>query len=163
MFWVSLNINYNWSLTYFWNQLLITSTQMNINKSHEITVKHFQMKVQVYNYYSDYHICTIAERDLALHNTTFSSVSCMRLEWCSTAVTYCVTMSPHVWNKHVSTQCVCNILQKLTTIYQYQSHEITPIWVQKRIYDMQLVTIKICCCNDIDFIQKVAFIPKDIN
>ena len=53
---------------------------MNINKSHEITVKHFQMKVQVYNYYSDHHICTIAERDLALHNTTFSSVSCMRLE-----------------------------------------------------------------------------------
>ena len=53
---------------------------MNINKSHEITVKHFQMKVQVYNYDSDHHILTIAETDLALHKTTFSSLSCMRLE-----------------------------------------------------------------------------------
>ena len=51
----------------------------------------------------------------------------------------------------------------MTTIYQYQSHEIIAIWVQKRLYDMQLVTIQICCCNDIDVIQKVAFIPKDIN
>ena len=53
---------------------------MNIDKSHEITVKHSQMKVKVYNYFSDHHILTISETDLALHNTTFSSVSCMRLE-----------------------------------------------------------------------------------
>ena len=53
---------------------------MNINKSHEITIKHSQMKVQVYNYFSDQHILTILKTDLALHNTTFSSVSCMRLE-----------------------------------------------------------------------------------
>ena len=32
MFYMSLDINYNWGLTYFSNQLQITSTQMNINK-----------------------------------------------------------------------------------------------------------------------------------
>ena len=37
---------------------------MNIDKSHEITVKHSQMKVQVYNYFSDHHILTISETDL---------------------------------------------------------------------------------------------------
>ena len=102
---------------------------MNINKSHEITAKHFKMKVQVYNYDSDHHILTIAETDLALQKTTFSLLSCMRLEWCTTTVMYCVTMSPHVWNKHICTQCVSNILQKLATIYQYQSHEIIAISV----------------------------------
>ena len=40
----------------------------------------FEYQLQLYNYYSDHHICTSAERDLALHNTTFSSLSCMRLE-----------------------------------------------------------------------------------
>ena len=87
------------------------------------------MKVQVYNYFSDHHILTISVTDLALHNTTISSVSCMRMEWCTTTVMYCVTMSPHVLNKHVCTLCVPNILQKLTTIYQYQIHEIIAIQV----------------------------------
>ena len=44
---------------------------MNIKKSHEITVKHSLMKLQVYNYFSDHHILTISETDLALHNTIF--------------------------------------------------------------------------------------------
>ena len=55
---------------------------------------------------------------------------------------YCVTMSPHVSNKHVYTLSVPNILQKLATIYQYQSNEIIAIGVNKRLYDIQLVTIK---------------------
>ena len=55
---------------------------------------------------------------------------------------YCVTMSPHVSNKHVCTLCVPNILQKLTTIYQYQSNKIIAIGVNKRLFDIQLVTIK---------------------
>ena len=54
--------------------------------------------------------------------------------------------------------------KKLTTIYQYQSNEIIAIGVNQRLYDIQLVTIKICYCNDIDFIQKVLpFMSKDIN
>ena len=49
---------------------------MNIEKSHEITVK--MMNRKVYNCSSHYHILTISETDLALHNTTFSSISDMR-------------------------------------------------------------------------------------
>ena len=75
---------------------------------------------------------------------------------------YCVTMSPHASNKHVCTVCVPNILQKLATIYQYQSNEIIAIGVNKRLYDIQLVTIKICYCNDIDFIQKVLHVCLQI-
>ena len=36
-----------------------------------ITQKHFQTKVQVYNYDSDYNILTIVEKDLAFQNMTF--------------------------------------------------------------------------------------------
>ena len=75
---------------------------------------------------------------------------------------YCVTISPRVSNKHVCTQCVPDILQKLATIYQYQGIEIIGIGVNQRLYDIQLVTIKICYCNDTDFIQSVACRYKDI-
>ena len=61
-----------------------------------VTKKHFQTKVQVYNYYSDYHILTIAEKDLALHNTTFSALSYITLQSCTITIMYCVTMSPYV-------------------------------------------------------------------
>ena len=69
---------------------------MNINKKNGITWKHFQTKVQVYNYDSDYHILTIVEKDLAFHNTTFSALSCITLQSCTITIMYCVTMSPHV-------------------------------------------------------------------
>ena len=41
------------------------------------------------------------------------------------------------------------------TIYQYHSNEIIPVWGYERLYDIQFITIKICCYNDIDYIQKV--------
>ena len=71
-------------------------------------------------------------------------------------------MSPHVSNKHVCTLCVPIILQKLATIHQYQSNEIIAIGVNKRLYEIQLVTIKICYCNDIDCIQKVLHVCLNI-
>ena len=39
-----------------------------------------------------------------------------------------------------------------------KSNEIIASGVNKRPYDIQLVTIKICYCNDIDFIQEVLHV-----
>ena len=75
---------------------------------------------------------------------------------------YCMTMSPHVWNKNIRTVCVPNIWQKLT-IYQYYSDEIIPIWGYERLYDIQFITIKIYCYNDIDYIQKVLHLCLKIS
>ena len=69
---------------------------MNINKKNGIIWKHLQTKVQVYTYYSDYHILTIVEKDLALHNTTVSALSCITLQSCTITIMYCVTMSLHI-------------------------------------------------------------------
>ena len=58
-------------------------------------------------------------------------------------------------NKHTSILCVPNISQTLATIYQLQPNEVIAVAVKKRLHDSQLVTVKICYCNDIDYIQKV--------
>ena len=70
-----------------------------------------------------------------------------------------------VWLYHLMSQInmsVHNVFliyyQKLATIYQYQSIEIIGIGVKQRLYDIQFVTIKICYCNDIDFIHKVLHV-----
>ena len=69
---------------------------MNIDKkSHEISVKHSQVKVKLYDCPSHHHVFTISETELELHNTTFSWVCCMRLEWSTSTAMYCVTMSSH--------------------------------------------------------------------
>ena len=64
-------------------------------KCHEISVKHSQLKVKLYDCSSHHHILTISETDLELHSTTFSWVCSMRLEWSTSTAMYCVTMSPH--------------------------------------------------------------------
>ena len=48
---------------------------MNVNKKMELHKKQLQTKVQVYTYYFNYHILTIVENNLALHNTPVSGLS----------------------------------------------------------------------------------------
>ena len=69
---------------------------MNINKKNGIILKHLQTKVQVYTYYFNYHILTIVEKNLALHNMTVSALSCITLQSCTITIMYCVTMSLHI-------------------------------------------------------------------
>ena len=46
----------------------------------------------------------------------------------------------------------------MLTIYQHHSDEIIPIRGYERLYDIQFITIKICCHNDIDYTQKVLYV-----
>ena len=70
-----------------------------------------------------------------------------------------------VWLCHV--MCEINMsLHNVCIIYykswqQYINSKVMKLLLyEKGLYNMQLTPIKICCCNDIDFIQKVAFIQK---
>ena len=67
---------------------------------------------------------------------------------------YTVWLCHLIFNKHTSILCVPNISQTLATIYQLQPNEVIAVAVKKRLCDSQLVTVKICYCNGIDYIQK---------
>ena len=81
-------------------------------KSYEISVKHFNMKVQVYHCSSNHYMFTISETDLVLHDTIFSLVCCTRLELCTSTAMYCVTMSPDFSNKQFGRLFVPSAWQK---------------------------------------------------
>ena len=139
----------------YWTDYKLQVPKWILIKSTEISVKHCKMKVKVYDCCSHHHILTIPETHLVLHNTTFSLVCNMRLEWCTRYVMYCVPMSPHFSNKHLCRLFVPHVWQKLEMICQYQSHEVITIAVNHTVYDSQFVTMKILYCSDIHFMQKV--------
>ena len=69
---------------------------MNINKKTELYRNTFRQK---YKYITSTLITIylqLLKKDLALHNTIFSALSCITLQSCTITIMYCVTMSPHV-------------------------------------------------------------------
>ena len=131
--WISTTIGV-WHM--YWINYKLEVPKWILRKSHESLVKHCQMKVKVYDCTSHHHILTISETDLALHNTTFLWVCCMRLESCTSTAMYCVTMSPHFSNKHVCILCVPSVWQMLE---QYINSKVMKLLLLQWIIDYMTV------------------------
>ena len=54
--------------------------------------------------------------DCMMHNTIFSLVWCMRLEWCTNTAMYYVTISPHFSNKQFCRLFAPSVWQNLETV-----------------------------------------------